>query len=283
MKCLFLYSKAPGRGNVFKHLDYIKRRLNNIYQEVKIIEAKNLAELHYYAKESANNYDVLVFSGGDGTFHHIINAIAPLKKRPILGYLPSGTLNDFGRNFGFSRSLKKSLNTLEKQKVVSFDLGVVNEQYYFSFLLANGAFSNISYSTKRNRVRLFGKLSYYFKAVFAALKKQKYDIAVKIDNQIITKKVPFVLLLNGKYAGGFKIDKTNLYNDGYLQLFLPRVSFLNGLFDFFFTRHKLVSYKVNKLAIEGTFISSWCLDGEEIVLDKVEITTLNEHIRIFSN
>lgn len=282
MKCLFLYSSAPGRGNIYKHLSYIKKRLNIIYQEVSVLEAKNLAELHYYVKESANNYDVLVFSGGDGTFHHIINAIAPLEKRPILGYLPNGTLNDFGRNFGLSRNLKKSLKILEKQKITSFDVGIINDQYYFSFLLANGVFSNISYTTKRSKLRLFGKLSYYFKAVFAALKKQKHDIIVKIDDQIITRQVPFLLLLNGKYAGGFKIDKTNLYDDGYLHLFLPRISFLNGLFDFFFCQRKLISYKVKNLEIEGSFSTFWCLDGEEIVFDKVKIVTLNKHIQIFS-
>lgn len=282
MKCLFLYSTAPGRGNVTKHVPYIKNRLSNIYEEVSVIEAKSLVELHYYAKESAKDYDALVFSGGDGTFHNIINAIAPLDKRPILGYLPGGTLNDFGRNFGLSRNIKKSLKILEKQKIASFDLGLINDQYYFSFLVANGVYSDISYATKRKKVRRFGKLSYYFKAAFEAFSKQKYDIIVKIDEETITQKVPFFLLLNSKYVAGFKIHKKNLYDDGYFRLFLPRVSFLNGLFDFFFCPKKVTSFKVKNLTIEGSFSSSWCIDGEEIVFDKVKITNLHNHLRIFS-
>lgn len=281
MNCLYVYSTIPGNGKITKHLPYIEKRLQKIFKKVTILEAKNLTELVSYAKSSSKSYEVLIFSGGDGTFHHIINAVSKIENRPILGYLPSGTLNDFGKNFGFSRNLKRSLDIIEKQNITAFDVGRVNDDFYFAHLVANGVFSNISYETKRDKIRAFGKLSYYFKATFAALSKKKYRVQVKFDDQVITKETPFIMLFNSSHVAGFKVNKNNFYDDGFFHLYIPKVGFFNGLYDFFLCRKRLQEYKVRDLTIEGDFPFSWCLDGEEFKADKIQITLLDKHLRIF--
>ena len=62
---------------------------------------KTLNDIVKILLEKGSNYDAIIFSGGDGTVNDVVNAVMKLDKQPILGYLPSGTCNDF------ARSLKK--------------------------------------------------------------------------------------------------------------------------------------------------------------------------------
>lgn len=94
MTCLFLYNPNSGKGKLLKKLDYIKQKLCEVYQQVTIIATESMEDTILKAKLACGSYDVLAFSGGDGTFNNIVNAVAGEKKRPILGYIPSGTVND---------------------------------------------------------------------------------------------------------------------------------------------------------------------------------------------
>ncbi|MDE7523696.1 NAD(+)/NADH kinase, partial [Streptococcus agalactiae] len=42
-------------------------------------------------------FDLIVAAGGDGTINEVVNGIAPLKRRPKMAIIPTGTTNDFAR------------------------------------------------------------------------------------------------------------------------------------------------------------------------------------------
>ena len=73
---------------------------------LKTYQTKSSEDTINVARESCGKYDALVFSGGDGTFNDVVTGVAPMEKRPILGYIPSGTVNDIARNLSISRNIK---------------------------------------------------------------------------------------------------------------------------------------------------------------------------------
>ena len=52
------------------------------------------------ARTMAEDYDMLLVSGGDGTLSEVVTGLMSCEKRPAIGYLPSGTTNDFARTLG---------------------------------------------------------------------------------------------------------------------------------------------------------------------------------------
>jgi len=61
-------------------------------------EERELAE-----RAAAEGYDVVVAVGGDGTWSNVADRLLASGRDDVaLGILPSGTGNDFGRNFGYS-------------------------------------------------------------------------------------------------------------------------------------------------------------------------------------
>lgn len=46
----------------------------------------------------SDQYDLVVCSGGDGTLDEVVEGMMHRQKKLPLGYIPSGTVNDFARS-----------------------------------------------------------------------------------------------------------------------------------------------------------------------------------------
>ena len=283
MDAIFLYSDAPGNGRIVHKVDYIRRRLENIFEHVQITKANSLSELDELVALACSKFDVLVFAGGDGTFHRVVNAIAKEEKRPVIGYISSGTLNDFGKNFGISRNVNKCLNIIKKGKIQKFDIGIINDKTYFAFVSAIGTFSEISYATKRKRIRAFGKMAYYMNAVRDAVIPQSFTVKVHIGDNIKEHKVPFLMVLNSKYVGGFPVNLRNSLDDGKFDVYLTKPGLFNGLLNYLLLKRRNAYYRVDEVTIDPNYASPWCVDGEEGPKGKITIKLLKKHLKIYTN
>ncbi len=63
-------------------------------------------------KAGENGYDLVIAAGGDGTIFEVVNGLADLEKRPMLGLIPAGTTNDFARALGIPRDIEKACDVL---------------------------------------------------------------------------------------------------------------------------------------------------------------------------
>ena len=280
MKCLFLYNPNSGKGKLLKKLDYIKQKLSEIYQSVTAIATTSLEDTMLKAKLACGSYDVLAFSGGDGTFNNIVNAIAEEKNRPILGYIPSGTVNDIAKNFGLSKSIKKSLKIMEKGRVRPFDIGKVNNQY-FVYVLAMGSFAHVSYDTDQKIKRRYGKLAYYLKVVKEVMKKNIYHSTIKCDDQVIEMDTPLLLVLNSCSVGGFIVNRKSDINDGKFDVLIMKPGFASGLFNVL-NKRKHVKIVTSHLTINAQTDMCWCIDGEQGMTGEIEVQNLRNHLSIYS-
>ena len=55
--------------------------------------------------ELPDTYDLIVCSGGDGTMDEVVEGMMQRKKKLPLGYIPSGTVNDFARSLKIPRNM----------------------------------------------------------------------------------------------------------------------------------------------------------------------------------
>ena len=147
MNALFLLNKSSGRGRAHKKKNYIVDRLSDIFDSVEVIESESYEHFMRSAKEACGKYDAIIFAGGDGTFNMIANAISDEPKRPILGVIPTGTVNDAAKIFGVKRSIRQAIKIIKNQKIRKFDIGKINDKY-FVFAAAVGAYADIPYKTR---------------------------------------------------------------------------------------------------------------------------------------
>ncbi len=282
MKALFIYNPSSGHQKIDKKLDYITSRLNTVYSVVDVYKSESKDDFINACKKACNNYDALIFAGGDGTFNLVVNALASEDNIPILGVIPSGTINDGAKNFGITKDLTKAVDIILKQKVSYFDVGKINDQY-FMYVAAIGTYADIPFTTSTVYKKKIGFLAYYFKALKEVFKLSKIEGDLTINhNKKIHYKTPFILVLNSSFMGGFKINSKSNISDGKFDLFLAKPEPFNGLLSYLFFKKRVQHYYVTSINVNTTIDNYWDIDGEKGPKGDVKISVVSNKFRIFS-
>ncbi len=280
----FVYNNLSGRGLNDKKIKLIQKYLSKTYEHIYFEIANDIASLRSVLLQAGKNHHDFIFTGGDGTFNLVINEAMKLKEVPTLGYLPSGTTNDIAKNFKLSRRLKKSLKIINAQTKTKFDLCLANDDKYFLYVAALGAFADIAYVTKRKNKKRLGSIAYYRKAFIEAFKPKKIEVEIKMKEEAFRVKVPFVLVLNGRSVAGFKIGKSNEVYDNKFHVYLTRPGLFNGLLHYLF--FKIRTYKIYTDEIEIKVLGKddfWCFDGEKYSNESLKIRAIPKALEIYAH
>jgi len=290
MKCIFLYNPKSGKGSILRKLNYIKNRLETKFDEVVLYETKSAEDTIETSKRSCDEYDAIVFSGGDGTFNDVTCGVASRSKRPVLGYIPSGTVNDISRNLKISRNIKKALKVITDGQTVFHDVGKINDRY-FMYVAAVGTFTGVSYRTTHDMKKLYGKLAYAFDGLKDVMNPQLSKIKLKLDQEEITLDTPLLLILNSISVGGITFNKDGHLNDGKFDIIVVKKGAYKGLLNivrlfilglFKLRRsHCTNHYKSSSFSIEVEGEPQWSVDGEAGPKGSVKIENYHNYLQIY--
>lgn len=120
-----------------------------------------------YQAARAKTKELVVCSGGDGTLNEVVSGLMTItpEKRPELGYIPSGSTNDFASSLGLPKNMRKAAQTAVRGKPFLVDVGVFGKNRYFVYVAAFGAFTEVSYSTPQETKNILGHQAYMLEAI----------------------------------------------------------------------------------------------------------------------
>lgn len=213
MKCLIIYNPKCGRQNVVKNIDNIVSVLKEKYEIVDKKASFFDGETRDIAKDACGKYDTIVVAGGDGTLHEVICGITTEEKKPKIGLLPTGTINDVSRSLGISKSVKKGLRKILDGKTICHDIFKINNEYGI-YASALGLLTDISYKVNSAPKRKFGKLAYYFSIPKFMFGHNSIDVEYETNGEKKEERVSLVVVLNSRSLAGRKVDKKNNLQDG---------------------------------------------------------------------
>ena len=230
---------------------------------------------------SAGVFDVLIAAGGDGTLKFAVGVLMSIEKekRPVLGYLPTGTVNDAGKAVGYKGSIRQALKVLQMGHIDYVDICKVNNEY-FNFVCAAGAFSDISYVVKRGYKKFLGRLAYYFYALSQVFKRREIEAEIEIKNQKFTVKTPFIMVMNSQNVGGFPVNFKYSVKDGLVEVYITKPGLFNGLLHYAFFKVKTTKLKVDHIKITLKSDEYWCFDGERGDKKTVDISVLKQELKV---
>ncbi|NLJ90834.1 MAG: YegS/Rv2252/BmrU family lipid kinase [Clostridiales bacterium] len=163
-----------------------------------------------------NDKDVrLVILGGDGTINDIINSLSDDQlDKTLIGYIPTGSSNDFARSLKISKdplvNLKKILNS---KKHLSLDIAeITSNNNRFRYAVSSGVGYDAFICKEANESKAktvlnflgLGKFAYILKAVGALFKTPFNNGTVIIDGKEVKsfKKMFFLISMIHLYEGG---------------------------------------------------------------------------------
>ena len=281
MKALYLYSDKTGIAKSQRKVEKLNNALRNIYQDLTIKKTENLEDFEKNIRESLGIFDILIVAGGDGTLKFAVNVLMSMDKdkRPTLGYIPTGTVNDAGKAVGYRGSVRQALKVLKAGNIDFVDVCKVNNDY-FNFVCAAGAFSDISYVVKRGSKKILGKLAYYFYALSQVFKRRIIEAEIETENEKFSVKTPFIMVLNSQNVGGFPVNFNYSVKDGLVEVYITKPGLFNGLLHYAFFKVKTTKLKVDHIKITLKNDEYWCFDGERGDKKAVEIKVIKQELKV---
>lgn len=242
--------------------------------------------------ESGKDYDVIVACGGDGTLNEVVTGALRIRYEGALGFLPSGTTNDFANSLGLPKGLLKAAELIAEGKARDLDFATFNRLRYFIYVAAFGAFTQVSYSTDQKLKNVFGHAAYVSEAIAHLRDLRKYHVKVNCDGVLYEDDFLFGAAANSLSLGGvmkLKPDQVDM-TDGYHEVLLIRnpktaaefaqlsTELLSGNFE----NKSILLFRGQKITFECEEEIPWCVDGEFAgKFDHAEIHNLHNRLRIY--
>ena len=173
--------------------------------------------------ECEGRFDLTACCGGDGTLNHVICGLMALSHRPPLGYLPSGSTNDFANSLGVPYDLEAGCTAMADGRPFAYDIGRFN-QTYFNYVAAFGAFTAVSYSTPQDIKNVLGHAAYVLKGILSLSENIGYRCHMKVehDGQAEEDEYLYGAVSNATSVGGFTAPNAHRVqlNDGLFEVML---------------------------------------------------------------
>lgn len=246
-----------------------------------------------YAKEHAQNFDLIVAIGGDGTFNEVVSGVLKSGADVEIGYIPAGSTNDFANSLKLSKNPLKAASDIMEGTAHRIDIGSFNGRK-FSYVASFGAFTEISYKTPQNVKNTLGYLAYALEGIKDIAKLKSKHLRFVADGVEVEDDFIFGAICNSTSVGGvINLDPQIVdLSDGLFELLLIRLP--KDLFELNEIVIALSSKKYKTKMI--TFISAknvvieteedinWTLDGEYAYGEKIiNVENLNKAIKFITN
>lgn len=269
-KLLFIFNPVSGRTKIRNKLYNIVDFYTKSDYIVTVYPTQNSNDRKNLLLHLQDSYDLIVCSGGDGTLHEIISGILESGTHKKIGYIPSGSTNDFSRNWGIPQNIDKSLLITTTGVVKDIDIGELNE-LYFVYVAAFGVFSKASYSAPQKAKNILGYMAYILAGIKALSELRTYKLILEHDYGVIDGTFIVGLITNTFSVAGIKVPCHSLIqlNDGLFEILLIRVPqnlmelqeiILSLRADDIKSKH-IVWIQSTKIKIYSELME-WTLDGE---------------------
>lgn len=277
-KALFIINPHSGKGLIKNHALEIIDILVKAGYEMTVYTTQERGDAVRAVRERDKSYELVVCSGGDGTLDEIVTGMLQSGFKTTIGYIPSGSTNDFANSLKLPVSMKKAAEIVAGGELFSCDAGLFNNDI-FVYIAAFGLFTEVSYGTPQEMKNMLGHMAYILEGVkhLQNIKSYHMKAVCKKDRdsdeeQVIEDDFIFGMVTNSLSVGGFKgiTGKNVLLNDGLFEVVLikrPRNpmelnSILSALVSEKFDTSLMYSFKAGELYFEAEDEVAWTLDGE---------------------
>ena len=279
-RVLLMVNPMAGRQKIRNELLYVVDTLTKAGYETIIYTTQGKDATRDLLAEKDSQFDRVICCGGDGTFNEILSATMHWNKRPILGYIPAGTTNDFAAGLKLPSDIREAAMNIVRGTPHTVDAGLFNTSY-FSYVASFGAFTETSYSTPQNFKNALGHLAYILEGIKEIPAFTSYTVCVEADGQIYKDSYIFGAVSNARSVGGILKISDSLVdlNDGVFEVMMIKmpktlmdlsaiVTSLTSLNPLKYDPSMFLFLQTKELKITFEQEMVWSLDGERVSGDK---------------
>jgi len=294
-RILFIVNPKSGKGLIKNHLLEIIDVFVKDRMDVEVYVTQRKMDACRVTRRRAQNYGIIVCSGGDGTLDEVVTGMMelPRQQRAPVGYIPAGSTNDFAGSLGLPANMKNAAICITLKQPFRCDVGGFNENY-FVYIAAFGAFTDVSYQTKQEVKNVLGHLAYVLEGAKRLFNLKSYRVKIHIGEELIEDDFIFGMVTNSQSVGGFKniTGKNVLLDDGVFEVTLIRrpknaleiQEILGAILRQEMDNKLIYARKARQVYFESEEEIPWTLDGEFGGIHRtVEVKNYMQAVAIMAN
>lgn len=280
-KCLIVYNPISGHAISNKVLEIYIKTLRDKGYKADVVPTEYAGHATEIVRD-AENVDIVFSIGGDGTLNEVVRGNYLREKKIPICPISAGTCNDVASMLGYGKDPIRNLEKALDGEVKEVDIGVINEDSTFAYVVGMGKFMNIPYETKGADKRKNGYLAYLKAAIPEVVSKLKrYKVELEVDGERKDGSYSLIMVSNANHIAGVDGFHKDVYlDDGEMEILLckagSRREFVQGFASF------LVRGRANNIiSLRGRDVSikfldkpekKACIDGEKFDYDGDKFT-----------
>ncbi len=269
---LIILNPVAGMENATQFLSTLVEKLSESGEPVLCYATGKSGDAALMARRYGNQVDQVITLGGDGTLSEVTEGLLFHEQRPIVGYIPAGTSNDFASGLGLSDQTEEELvQTALFGVPMACDMGLFNGTS-FLYVAAFGAFTTVSYQTPQAKKNVLGRFAYLVEGMKELSGLTEYEIEMRTDSQTFRGKYLLGMISNSNtVAGMVHLDASTDYQDGLFEVTLVKAGYsaldyaalARELMNGELTHEACLHFQTSYLEVRSPLPIAWTLDGEE--------------------
>lgn len=293
-KLLFIVNPRSGKAQIKNRLLDILDIFTKAGWETQVHITQAPLDARNKAAEAGGEVDMVVCSGGDGTLSETISGMMELEHAPVLGYIPSGSTNDFASSLHIPSNMKEAAANVMEGERFPIDIGRFANERYFVYVAGFGAFTEVSYLTPQDKKNVLGHQAYMLEGVKSLVNLKSYRMKIEAEDFVLEGDFIFGMVTNTISVGGFKglVTQDVALNDGLFEVLMVRTPKtpmdLSNIISYMFLKEEQNEYvhkfKTSFLRVTSEEPVDWVLDGEFGGSHRsVEVENLSQKIEIMAS
>ncbi|NLK72562.1 MAG: YegS/Rv2252/BmrU family lipid kinase [Clostridiales bacterium] len=272
MYVLLIYNPMAGNSLFKNYLDFIIGKFQSSGHQIIPYRVEGTEALNNKIKAiKPNEYQRILIAGGDGTINQVANSLLHNNIDLPIGIFPVGTANDFAQYFNLPKTIRRMTEIALSGKYTYSDVGRINDKYFIN-VASFGSIINVSQKTDTKAKNTLGVLAYYLKSIEEIPNIKPIFVTVESDECDFSGEIFFMLIMNGKSAGGFKkLAPFSSINDGKLDIYIFKNCLAYELFSLLLKvfngehikSNHVIFFQTNKLLIDCDNNIGTDIDGEK--------------------
>jgi len=289
-KLLLIMNPFAGQKKANKVLPEILMVFTEAGYEIQVAMTTGSGSATKLAAQYGGEKDLIVCCGGDGTLNETITGVIRAGLQVPIGYIPSGTTNDFASSLKLSHNPVQAARDIVEGQPVAYDVGKFGERY-FCYVASFGAFTKASYAVPQTVKNALGHTAYVLGGISELSQIRNEYVRMEIDGEVIEDGFLFGAICNSTSIGGILTlppDQVDM-GDGIFEVMLIRAARnLNELSSCILAVQNqtyncgMITFRPAKtVKITADPFMAWTLDGEKADgYKEVTVENLHHAIRI---
>lgn len=288
-KLLYIYNPMSGQKTIGNHLSEIVEYFSKKSYFPTVYATQKANDAREKVKEFSKEYEEILVSGGDGTLDEVVSGLLKSEEKSIIGYIPTGSTNDFSRSLKIPTDIKKATKLAINGETMDIDVGKFNSKF-FTYVAAFGSIAQVSYETDQSMKNIFGRFAYILEGVKTVSNLKAYKAKITIDDEVFEEEFIHFMATNSVSVGGFNnFYKKNIgLDDGIFEAVLIKkpkgLIELNQIIDGLRSKKEndnVIFRSGSVFKVESDEKISWTLDGDYGgSYKKSEIKVLNRAVKM---